>query len=1573
MRAKTGSDCNHLTTCHWQRISPSHSFHLVPLVFFFFSLVLCKPVFMAVVPSAATSSGALQEFASQVGLGDGVVALEEKLRNASLVLGAAREIEVKNEALVESLPELQDMVYDAEEVLDKIDYFRMKAGLDADVEMLDENELGDCMIGADVEMLDETGACVGYDEINIGSEVSSDYSDASNLSDTADVAEHGSSNMLVPAYGHTVVRATRRVELDRDELLPQICEINRSLGQFTDDIRKALKLEELDGIALAKQGTENRRRLTTPYLTETKIYGRDHERDQILELLIGDACDNQNLTVLPIVGNGGIGKTALVQYVCSDPRVEAYFDTMIWVCVSLNFDTVKLTRQMLECITGMDQGGNTNLTLLQEMLKDELQGCRVLLVLDDIWHIKDSSEWSRLVAPLGCNQQGKGNVILVTTRNQSVAKVVCTLDPIALDGLKKEDFWECFKAYAFGREKGNNKLYYVGRKIADRLKGYPLAAKSVGGLLRKNINFERWTRILESKEWILHQDTEGIISILKFSYDYLPFHLRRCFSYCSLFPKSYPIYAEDLVYLWISQGFVYSTGDNRRLEEVGSEYFDDLVNLGFFEKVDKDRTDIHYVMHDLIHDLSQGVSSKECFTMDGSQCLPVPSTISHLSIITKSQYSDFERDLVQLNMLQNNKLKSLMLFGTFGSTFVTRFHFVADVICNLRALRVSGIEDDGDILSGFGHCIHLRYLRATRQEHDKDNPWLVRYDRRLPKELCRLYRLQFLNVGVDCYIPNMTKSFSNLVNLRRFICHEENHSELSEVSKLSSLQELRQFKVTEDAGFQMAQLANLSELSSLSIVGLENLETKEDAAKARLLDRQYLRSLCLSWDASRMYANHDMEKEVLEGLQPHVELNHLQISGYRCAALPAWIGEASPLIHFRSIYIEDCQPLTTLPPFVHLRSLKKLHLSRICGTTEVSTPSLEELVIEEVKELERWVINDEISSLASELQVLEIKGCPKLRELPLSCFSPDQTVAIHLFPLLHRFIIHECPLLPPLPSLPLGPKVLRMTVVNAGSLPYKSLSYYQFKSLLYYQTLILEGTEKLRSPNGVLSLCNLGALSELTLVSCANLTWFSWEEAFRQLRSMKKLNFVECPKFLSVSTEQEEQYYKKDNPLPTLEKLTIESCCIRGNQLAYVLSLLPSLSNLELRDCPGAADNECVLLISLGSLMCLKELCITNCVDLSCGNNEGLRGLISLETLRIGECPKLLASLIPDEMDEEGQSSSRSILLPSSLQQLVLHGMDQKLLPLSNLTSLKELGITESSDLESLDLHSCTALEEIRIHCSGPLSSVKGLQTCISLASLQVYGSPGFWLAWTNAMQELIRVDSNVFYPQLKRILTDDLSILTSCCCKYLKSLERLGFLCFEDDGDQNWTMEEPNEAFPLLTSLQELEFDSYKELHSLPPTLHLLPSLKMLAIKSCENILSLEELVLPASLEGLHISGCEGLQSLPAKLNYIPSFRKLEISCCPGILSLKEQQLPSSLEEIVIEYCENLQSLPDSLHNLSSLVKLDVKSCPSIKSMPESGLPPALRELWVWDCSEDLKKQCTKIRNIKRTLHICF
>jgi len=43
-----------------------------------------------------------------------------------------------------------------------------------------------------------------------------------------------------------------------------------------------------------------------------------------------------------------------------------------------------------------------------------------------------------------------------------------------------------------------------------------------------------------------------------------------------------------------------------------------------------------------------------------------------------------------------------------------------------------------------------------------------------------------------------------------------------------------------------------------------------------------------------------------------------------------------------------------------LKCLKKLHLSRICGSPDVATYSLQEFVIGKVEELERWIIRDEL-------------------------------------------------------------------------------------------------------------------------------------------------------------------------------------------------------------------------------------------------------------------------------------------------------------------------------------------------------------------------------------------------------------------------------------------------------------------------------------------------------------------------------------------------------------------------------------------------------------------------------------
>jgi hypothetical protein len=82
--------------------------------------------------------------------------------------------------------------------------------------------------------------------------------------------------------------------------------------------------------------------------------------------------------------------------------------------------------------------------------------------------------------------------------------------------------------------------------------------------------------------------------------------LKHCFAYCSLFPKDCEFERSTLIQLWIAQGFVKSSDQHRCLEDVGNEYFMDLLWRSFFQVVETDEFGnvTQCKMHDLMHDLA---------------------------------------------------------------------------------------------------------------------------------------------------------------------------------------------------------------------------------------------------------------------------------------------------------------------------------------------------------------------------------------------------------------------------------------------------------------------------------------------------------------------------------------------------------------------------------------------------------------------------------------------------------------------------------------------------------------------------------------------------------------------------------------------------------------------------------------------------------------------------------------------------------------------------------------------------------------------------------------------------------
>ncbi|CAD6252150.1 unnamed protein product [Miscanthus lutarioriparius] len=170
-------------------------------------------------------------------------------------------------------------------------------------------------------------------------------------------------------------------------------------------------------------------------------------------------------------------------------------------------------------------------------------------------------------------------MMLVTTRSGKVSDIVRTTYRFLLEGLKDDVFWCFFKLCVFGSDSSNNnpELERIGEQILPKLEGSPLAAKTLGRLLGSSLDPAHWNVILNSHLWELPQKGTDILPALRLSYMYLPFHLKRCFSFCAVYSKVYNFVKEDLAEIWVAEGFV--EPEHNIPLQTGCKYFEELESF----------------------------------------------------------------------------------------------------------------------------------------------------------------------------------------------------------------------------------------------------------------------------------------------------------------------------------------------------------------------------------------------------------------------------------------------------------------------------------------------------------------------------------------------------------------------------------------------------------------------------------------------------------------------------------------------------------------------------------------------------------------------------------------------------------------------------------------------------------------------------------------------------------------------------------------------------------------------------------------------------------------------------------
>ena len=203
---------------------------------------------------------------------------------------------------------------------------------------------------------------------------------------------------------------------------------------------------------------------------------RAQEKKDVVDRLLAQA-SSPDLTVLPIVGMGGLGKTTLAQLIYNDPEIRKHFQLRLWVCVSDNFDVDSLADRIVK-----ENGCNPDGSSPLERLKNAVSGKRYLLVMDDVWN-RDEYKWERLKSYI--QHGGSGSSVLTTTRDEAVAKLMMgkTEGAYKLKNLGAYFIEKIIKTRAFSskeEEEWPGELVKMVGQVAKRCAGSPLAATALG-------------------------------------------------------------------------------------------------------------------------------------------------------------------------------------------------------------------------------------------------------------------------------------------------------------------------------------------------------------------------------------------------------------------------------------------------------------------------------------------------------------------------------------------------------------------------------------------------------------------------------------------------------------------------------------------------------------------------------------------------------------------------------------------------------------------------------------------------------------------------------------------------------------------------------------------------------------------------------------------------------------------------------------------------------------------------------------------------------------------------------------
>jgi hypothetical protein len=526
----------------------------------------------------------------------------------------------------------------------------------------------------------------------------------------------------------------------------------------------------------------------------------------------------------------------------------------------------------------------------------------------------------------------------------------------------------------------------IGMEIIEKCDGLPLAVKVLGGLLRqKKIMRSNWENVLNDSIWSVSQMPEELNYAIYLSYQDLHPSLKPCFLYYALLPKSKWFYADEIIGMWISEGFIH--GNSCDLEKLGRRYYEELILRNLIEP-DKKYIDQQVCnIHDVVRSFAQHVARNEALI-----AYRIDAGISGRLNSQKFIWISLETTRSESNELEWSSLEAQILMRTLISVGPIKFK-PSDSLLPFPCLRTLHIESTNiDALAeSLFRLKHLRYLSVKHTDTS-----------RLPESIGKMKFLQYISLFGCKSLVKLPDSIGKLEQLRVLNLSGTNIKQIPRgFGVLTNLRKLYGFPAQVVGDWcSLEELGPLSQLTEVHVNCLEKVSSSSFASKAKLSEKVHLSYLRLSCTSRHRDDDRFVEEEqllieeVFDELCPPPFLENLPIVNYFGRRLPRWMMSPGigPLRNLRILTLIDLHCCTELPDgLCQLPCLEFLEIDRVPSIKHLgpkfvkpyhhenlSHPgnlgSIVELEVLESFELER------ICNLGK-LQRLCVSMCPKLKVL----------------------------------------------------------------------------------------------------------------------------------------------------------------------------------------------------------------------------------------------------------------------------------------------------------------------------------------------------------------------------------------------------------------------------------------------------------------------------------------------------------------------------------------------------------------------------------------------------------------